>query len=223
MNVAARKAVGGFALLASALVSLFDPAGTFRFWQAWVYLGVSLASSVTILAYLQRADPKLLERRLRGPAAEKEASQKLIQLAAVIVFAGTIVLSSLDHRFSWSHVPLFATIAGYALVAICFLITFLVLRENTFAAVNIEVEADQNVVSTGPYAIVRHPYYSGLLVWVFATPLALGSWWGLLMIGPMTVVLACRIRYEERFLTEHLRGYAAYCQSVRYRLLPLVW
>jgi protein-S-isoprenylcysteine O-methyltransferase Ste14 len=174
--------------------------------NGWVYLVVSLASSAMILAYLQRADPKLLERRLRGPAAEKETSQKLIQLAAVIVFAGSIVLSSLDQRFSWSHVPLFATIAGYALVAVCFLIIFLALRENTFAAVNIEVEAGQKVVSTGPYAIVRHPYYSGLLVWVFATPLALGSWWGLLMLVPMALVIAWRIRYEERFLTEHLRG-----------------
>jgi len=223
MNVAARKAMAGFALIACSLILLFAPAWTFRFWQAWVYLAVSLAASATILAYLQRADPKLLERRLRGPAAEKEASQNLLQVAAVIVFAGTIILSSVDHHFAWSHVPLFATLAGYALVATCYLIIFLALRENTFAAVNIGIEADQEVISTRPYAIVRHPYYSGLLVWIFATPLALGSWWGLLMLVPMGFVIAWRIRYEERFLTEHLRGYADYCQDVRYRLLPLVW
>jgi protein-S-isoprenylcysteine O-methyltransferase Ste14 len=204
-------------------VPLFVPARTFGFWQAWGYLAFALAASATILAYLRRADPKLLERRLRGPAAEKETSQKLIQLAAAMVFAGTIVLSLLDRRFSWSNVPLVVTIAGFALVAICFLIIFLALRENTFAAVNVTVEDGQNVISTGPYAIVRHPYYSGLLVWVLATPLALGSWWGLVMLVPMAFVIALRIAHEERFLRKHLRGYARYCQSVRYRLLPLVW
>jgi protein-S-isoprenylcysteine O-methyltransferase Ste14 len=196
------------------------PTWTFGFWQAWVYLAISLAAGATILAYLQYADPKLLERRLRGLAAETETSQKVIQLAAVVVLAGTLILSSLDHRFLWSHVPLFATIAGDALLAVSFLIILLALRENTFAAANIAVEAGQQVISTGPYAIVRHPYYSGLLLWFFATPLALGSWWGMLMLVPMALVIAWRIRYEERFLTEHLRGYAEYCQSVRYRLLP---
>jgi protein-S-isoprenylcysteine O-methyltransferase Ste14 len=193
------------------------------FWQAWVYLVVSLAAGATIFTYLQLADPKLLKRRLRGPVPEKETSQNLLQLAAVSVFAGTIVLSSLDHRFSWSHVPVFATIAGDALVAVSFLIIFLALRENTFAAVNIAVEAGQQVISTGPYAIVRHPYYCGLLVWFLATPLALGSWWSLLMLVPMALVIAWRIGYEERFLTEHLRGYGDYRQSVRFRLLPLIW
>jgi protein-S-isoprenylcysteine O-methyltransferase Ste14 len=223
MNVTARKALGASAFIASLLILLFAPAGTLSFWQAWLYFAFSVAANAALVAYLQRADPKLLERRLRGPTAEKAPSQKLLQLAAVIVFTGTIALSSLDRRFAWSHVPLFATIAGYALLALAFLVIFLVLRENTFAAANISVEAGQKVISTGPYAIVRHPYYSGLLLWMIATPLALGSWWGLLMLVPMALVIAWRIRYEERFLTERLRGYTEYCQSVRYRLLPLVW
>jgi protein-S-isoprenylcysteine O-methyltransferase Ste14 len=171
MSAEARKAIGGFAFIAFFLVALFVPSWTFRFRQGWVYLAVSLASGAAIVAHLQRTDPRLLERRLRGPAAEKEASQNLIQLAAVIVFAGTIVLSSLDHRFGWSHVPLFVTIAGCALIAIC---------------------------------------RAGIVV-------------RLLMLVPMALILAWRIRYEELFLTEHLRGYADYCQSVRYRVLPLVW
>jgi protein-S-isoprenylcysteine O-methyltransferase Ste14 len=223
MNVAARKALGASAFIACLLILLFAPAGTLSFWQAWVYLAISVAANAALVAYLQRADPKLLERRLRGPTAEKATSQKLIQLAAVIVFTGTIALSSLDRRFAWSHVPLFATIAGYALVALSFVVIFLALRENTFAAVNIDVEAGQKVISTGPYAVVRHPYYSGLLLWMIATPLALGSWWGLLMLVPMALVIAWRIRYEEHFLTERLRGYGEYCHSVRCRLVPLVW
>jgi protein-S-isoprenylcysteine O-methyltransferase Ste14 len=193
------------------------------FWQAWMYFAVSLVSGVAIAAYLKRVDPKLLERRLRGPGAEKETSQKVMQLAAAMAFFGTIVLCLLDHRFSWSHVPVVATIAGCALLVFGYLIIFLSLRENTFAAVNVAVESGQKVISTGPYAVVRHPYYVGLLVWILATPLALGSWWGLLMLAPMVLVIASRIRYEERFLNEHLRGYPAYCESLRYRIVPLIW
>jgi protein-S-isoprenylcysteine O-methyltransferase Ste14 len=193
------------------------------FWQVWAYLAISLVSAAAIVAYLKRVDPKLLERRLRGPGAEKETSQKLTQLAAAMAFLGAIVLSLLDHYFSWSHVPAVVTIAGWALLVVGYLVIFLSLRENTFAAVNVAVESGQKVISTGPYAIVRHPYYVGLLVWILATPLALGSWWGLLMLAPMVLVIASRIRYEERFLNQHLRGYAAYCQSLRYRLVPLIW
>jgi len=223
VKAAARNVTLGIASIAWAAIVIFAPAGTFRFWQAWTYLAVFLILNVSLLAYLQRADPKLLERRLRSPAAEKETSQKLTQFAAIALFTATFVLPSVDRRFSWSQVPLSVTIVAYALLALGFLIIFLALRENSFAAVNIAVEPDQTVVTTGPYARVRHPYYSGLLVCIFATPLALGSWWGLLTFVPMTVLLALRIGYEERFLNENLRGYAAYCRSVRYRLLPLAW
>jgi protein-S-isoprenylcysteine O-methyltransferase Ste14 len=223
MNAAVRNVIGGLASLACTLIVFFAPAGTFRFWQGWTYLAVFLIANASLFGYLRRADPKLLERRMRNPASEKATSQKLTQLAAVLLFVGTFVLPSADRRFSWSHVPLSVTLTAYVILALGFLIVFLALRENTFAAVNIVVEAGQTVVTTGPYARVRHPYYSGLLVCIFATPLALGSWWGLLTFVPMALLLALRIRYEERFLGEHLRGYAAYCRSVRYRLLPLVW
>jgi protein-S-isoprenylcysteine O-methyltransferase Ste14 len=140
-----------------------------------------------------------------------------------MVFAGTIALAALDHRFSWSHVPAAATIAGFGLLCGCYLVIFLALRANTFAAVNIDVEPGQQIISTGPYAVVRHPYYAGLMLWILATPLALGCWWGLLLLVPMALILALRIRYEERFLTQNLSGYAEYCQRVRYRLVPSAW
>jgi protein-S-isoprenylcysteine O-methyltransferase Ste14 len=140
-----------------------------------------------------------------------------------MVFAATIIVASLDHRFSWSHVPVFTTIAGFGFLGVCYLVIFLTLRANTFAAVNINVEPGQHVVSTGPYAVVRHPYYAGLMLWVLATPLALGSWWGLYLLIPMALVLASRIHFEERFLTHNLPGYAEYCQRVRYRLVPFAW
>ena len=225
MNDVARKTILGFTKLVIGLaLFLFAPAWTLDFWQAWVYSFVFIASAALITAYLWKKDPKLLERRVNaGPAAEKEKSQQLIQLLAALAFIGIIILPSLDHRFSWSDVSLPVAIAGLVLVALGFLIVFMVFKENSFAAATIDVAPEQKVISTGPYAIVRHPMYSGALVMLFGTPLALGSWWGLLMFIPMTVIIAWRLRNEERFLADNLSGYQEYCRKVRYRLVPLIW
>jgi protein-S-isoprenylcysteine O-methyltransferase Ste14 len=134
-----------------------------------------------------------------------------------------MILPSLDHRFSWSAVSLPVVVAGDVLTALGFLIVFLVFKENTFTAATIAVTRDQKVVSTGPYSVVRHPMYSGALVMLFGTPLALGSWWGLLMFIPMILTIAWRASDEERFLFKNLSGYKEYCQIVRYRLVPFVW
>jgi protein-S-isoprenylcysteine O-methyltransferase Ste14 len=221
----ATKTVRGFALLIVALgLVLFSPAWTLDYWQAWLYLFVFAASSALITAYLWKKDRKLLERRIdAGPAAEKEKSQQWIQLLASFVFLGAMVLPSLDHRFSWSAVPLPVVIVGNVLTALGFLIVFLVFKENTFTAATVVVAPGQKVVSTGPYAVVRHPMYSGALVMFLGTPLALGSWWGLIMFVPMIFTIAWRTRDEERFLFKNLRGYREYCQIVRYRLVPFVW
>jgi len=183
VNALARKTVLGFAELLGGLgLLLFAPAWTFDFWEAWVYLLVFAASTALITLYLWRQDPKLLERRVNaGPGAEKEPTQKRIQRLASLAFIGLFLLSSLDHRFSWSEVLLWGVIVGDLFVALGFLIVFLVFTENAFTAATIEVAPGQEVVSTGPYAIVRHPMYSGALVMLFGTPLALGSWWGLLI------------------------------------------
>jgi protein-S-isoprenylcysteine O-methyltransferase Ste14 len=225
VNDLARKTALGFAQLITALgLLLLAPAWTLDYWQAWVYLSVFVASSALITAYLWNKDRKLLERRLNaGPGAESERSQKRIQLLASLVFIGTMILPSLDHRFSWSAVPLPITITGDVLVALGFLIVFLVFKTNTFTAATIAVTVDQKVVSTGPYTVVRHPMYSGALVMLFGTPLALGSWWGLAMFIPMVVTIAWRARDEERFLRRNLCGYEDYCRTVRYRLVPFVW
>jgi len=219
------KTVLGFTQLISVLgILLLVPAWTLDYWQAWVYWFVFAASSALITAYLWKRDPKLLERRIdAGPGAETEKTQKLIQLLAFLAFIGAMILPSLDHRYSWSAVPLPVVLAGDVVVALGFLIVFLVFKENTFAAATIAVSSDQKVVSTGPYAIVRHPMYSGALVMLLGTPLALGSWWGLLMFIPMTLIIAWRARDEERFLDKKLCGYEEYCRRVRYRLAPLVW
>jgi protein-S-isoprenylcysteine O-methyltransferase Ste14 len=225
VNNLAKRTVLGFTQLITALgVLLLAPAWTFGYWQAWVYLFVFAASSALITAYLWRKDPKLLKRRLNaGPGAEKRRSQKWIQLLASVVFIGAMILPSLDHRFSWSAVPLPVVVMGDVLVALGFLIVFLVFKENTFTAATIEVVPDQTVISTGPYAVVRHPMYAGALVMLLGTPLALGSWWGLLMFIPMLFTIAWRARDEERLLLANLRGYIEYCRIVRYRLAPFVW
>ena len=225
MDNLARKTLLGFTQLVAVLgVLLFAPAWTLDYWQAWVYWFVFAASSALITTYLWKNDPKLLERRIHaGPGAENEKSQKLIQLLATFIFIGAMILPSLDHRFSWSAVPLPVVVAGDVLTALGFLIVFLVFKENTFTAATIAVTVDQKVVSTGPYAIVRHPMYSGALIMLFGTSLALGSWWGLLMFIPMIFTIAWRARDEERFLVENLQGYKEYCRIVRYRLLPFAW
>jgi len=221
----ANKTILGFMQLVTVLaILLLAPAGTFGYRQAWVYLFVFAVSSALITGYLWKNDPKLLERRLKaGPGAEEDRSQKLIQLLASFAFIGAMVLPSLDHRFSWSSVPLPVVVGGDVLVALGFLIIFLVFKENTFTAATIEVAPDQRVISTGPYAIVRHPMYSGALVMLLGTPLALGSWWGLLMFVPMMLTIAWRAIDEERLLLRDLRGYKEYCRIVRYRFMPFVW
>jgi len=225
MNNLAGKTILGFAQLIAGLgFILLATAWTLDFWQAWVYLFVFAASAALITAYLWKNDPKLLERRVNaGPGAEKEKSQKRIQVSASLVFIGVMILPSLDHRFSWSHVPLSVVIAGDVFVALGFLVIFIVFRENTFSAATIEVAPDQKLISTGPYAIVRHPMYSGALVMLLGTPLALGSWWGLLVFIPMIFVIVWRLLDEEKFLSKNLSGYKEYCEKVQYRLVPFIW
>ena len=224
-DVLARKTLVGFGELVIALgIALFAPAGTLAYWQGWVYLFVFVASSALITAYLWEKDPELLARRVNaGPTAERETSQRLIQLVAAMLFIAFLVTPSLDHRFAWSSVPVAMVIFGEVLVAVGFFAVFLVFRENSFTAATIEVAADQRVIATGPYAVMRHPMYAGALVLLLGTPLALGSWWGLLLFVPITLVIVWRLRDEERFLSHNLPGYPEYRERVRYRLIPLVW
>ena len=169
-------------------------------------------------------DPDLLERRMKaGPGAEKQTSQKIIQATAMLAFVAAIVLPAIDHHFAWSAVPGYVAIGGDILVALAFLVIFFVFKENTFTSGVIEVAAGQKVISTGPYALVRHPMYSGALIMFLGVPLALGSWWGLLTLIPMTVALIWRLLDEEKFLARNLPGYSEYQQQVKHRLVPLVW
>lgn len=205
-------------------VLLFGVAGTFDFWQAWVYLAIFSGAAALITLYLIRRDPALLQRRLKGgPTAETRPVEKVIMLATSVGFIALLVVPALDRRYGWSSVPLYAVVAGNALVAIGNYLIFLVYRENTFSSATIEVAADQRVISTGPYAIVRHPMYASGLLYLAGMPPALGSYWAFVPMVGMLPFLVWRLFDEERLLQEKLPGYRAYQKNVRYRLLPGIW
>jgi len=203
---------------------IFVPAGTIYYWQAWVYLSIFFGASALTTRYLIRNDPALLERRMSGgPTAEKRAVQKFIMLFTSAGFIALLVVPALDHRYHWSTVPLSGVVAGDALVATGLYFIFLVYRENTFTSATIEVAPDQTVISTGPYAVVRHPMYASGSLYVLGTPLALGSYWGLVPLAATLPFLIWRLFDEERFLGERLPGYTEYQQKVRHRLVPRIW
>lgn len=203
---------------------LFGSAGTLRFVEGWVFLGLFTAASLAITLHLARADPVLLQRRTQaGPIAEKERSQKVVQSFAGVSFLSTVVVPGLDRRLGWSHTPLPVVIVGDALVLLGFLVVFFVFRENTFTSSVIEVASGQRVIDSGPYASVRHPMYAGALVLVAGIPVALGSLVGLATLPPFVAIIVWRLLGEERFLMDHLPGYADYRRRVRWRLVPHVW
>jgi protein-S-isoprenylcysteine O-methyltransferase Ste14 len=199
-------------------------AGTLRYWEAWVYLAVfTIATAVTTFDLLAR-DPALLEGRMRaGPTAEQEPAQRVIMLFATLAFIALLVVPALDRRFGWSTMPTWLVLVGDVLVVIGFAIVGRVYRENTYTGATIRVEPGQTVVSTGPYAFVRHPMYTGALLYLLGTSPALGSYWGLVAFAVMLASILCRLHDEERVLSRSLPGYDDYRQRVRHRLVPGVW
>ena len=224
MNLSSKAWLALAVLVAVMGLLLFLPAGTVHYWQAWMYLSIFSGASVLTTLYLMREDPALLERRMSGgPTAEKRPVQKFIMLCTSIGFIALLLVPAFDHRFGWSAVPLGAVFAGELLVAIGFYLIYRVYRENTFTSATIEVTENQTVISTGPYAILRHPMYASASLYLLGTPLALGSWWGFVPIAAMLPFLIWRLLDEERFLARNLPGYAEYQRQIRHRLVPFVW
>lgn len=210
--------LGGGLLLAAVF---FGTAGTFRYWEAWLYLLVLLVPVTLALVYLMRRDPELLERRTRD--REPRAGQRRIIGAATFVLILAYVLPGLDHRFGWSEVPVAVVLAADILSLAGYGLFLLVMRENSYASRTIAVDAGQKVVTSGPYRHLRHPMYLGAIVMYLAGPIALGSYWALLPALLLPVVLAARILDEERLLVEELPGYREYTAKTRYRLIPGLW
>src|SRR5712692_2244057 len=216
-----RSFVGLIFLLLVLALCLFLPAGSLAYWQAWVFLAVFGVCVTLITAYLFRFDPGLLSRRVEaGPVAEPEPIQKVIQSVAALFFILMFIVPGLDYRFHWSNVPLALVAISELMVVLGLFIVFLVFRENSYTGATVRVAAEQKVVTTGPYAVVRHPMYAGALLMCLFVPLALGSWVGVPFAVPLIIVIAVRLLDEEKLLKADLPGYEAYCQKVRYHMIP---
>jgi protein-S-isoprenylcysteine O-methyltransferase Ste14 len=203
---------------------LFLPAWSLRFWQAWIYWLVFAIATIATSVYFLKHDPKLVERRLAiGPTAEQEPTQKIIMTVTSIGFLLLLVVPGFDYRWPWSAIPPWLVLVANGCVALGFVICFVVLKQNRYAAATVRVEAGQPVVSTGVYAIVRHPMYAGALLMLCFTPLALGSYWALLIAILLLPVLVWRLLDEENLLSRELPGYTQYCRKTRCRLIPLLW
>jgi protein-S-isoprenylcysteine O-methyltransferase Ste14 len=225
-NVARRKLVVGsffrfFAALLFIGAVLFVPAGSLDYWEAYVYIAVLFIPLTFVVAYFLKFDPEFLVRRMK--MKEKEAAQKkVIRVSNLLFFIG-FILPGLDFRFGWSHVPAEIVYAANTAVFLGYAFIFLVFRENSYASRVIEVVKGQKVITTGPYHIIRHPMYLGTIIMFLATPLALGSYVGLIPFLPLPVLLGYRIKNEEEVLTRDLQGYKEYKEKTRYRLIPYVW
>jgi protein-S-isoprenylcysteine O-methyltransferase Ste14 len=203
---------------------LFLPAGTFNYWQAWVFIAVFTIATIVPSIYLARTDPAALQRRMHGgPFAEARGAQKFIITGAFLSLFAMVTFSAYDHRVGWSAVPTAVCLIGDVLVVVGLTIGMLVVVQNSYAAATVTVESGQKLTSSGLYKLVRHPMYAANVILMVGMPLALGSYWGLLFVIPSLVVLVFRILDEEKLLTDELGGYREYTQRVRYRLLPYVW
>lgn len=203
---------------------LFLSAGTLNYWQAWVFLVVFAISTWTPGIYLLRTNPVALQRRTAGgPTAETRMVQKIAMGGLWFSLAALIVVSALDRRFGWSQLPPGLCLVGDVLVAVGLIVWTLVVIQNSYAGSTIRVETGQTVVSTGLYGLVRHPMYTANVIVMAGIPLALGSYWGLVLLIPGVTVIMLRIRDEEKLLREELNGYREYTGNVRYRLVPYMW
>jgi protein-S-isoprenylcysteine O-methyltransferase Ste14 len=219
------KTISGFVMLLAIMgVLIFLPAWTANYLQAWIYLLTFAISTILITIYLFKNDPKLLKRRLNaGSTAEKEKSQKTIQAIANVFFCFIYIIAGFDHRFHWSSIPIYISILANIFVILGFFIVFLVFKENSYTSAIIEVDRNQKVISTGLYAIVRHPMYSGAILMLVFSSVALGSYWALLSVSALTFTIIARLLNEEKFLSKNLSGYDEYCEKVQYHLIPFIW
>jgi len=206
---------------------LFVPAGTLAWPGAWAFLAIMAVGGLTISFWLARHDPALLAERMAPPIQRgQKLWDKIFMSVILVLFCAWLVLMALDAgRFHWSTVAPLAQALGALVIVACLWIAVLAFRANTFAAAVVKIQKDraQSVVTTGPYAYVRHPMYAGALLFFVGVPLLLGSWYGLAFALLLVVALAIRAVKEELMLAAELAGYADYATRVRYRLIPGVW
>jgi len=222
----ARRGFRAFLWLGAFALLLFVPAGTVHWPGAWVFLAIMAVASFWGFAWLGRHDPALLKERMRPPFQREQLPQdKLLMGTFLPLWLGWYVLMGLDRRLGWSSVPVSLQILGAVLLCLGIRLSWQVLKENSYAALVVKVQKERGhkVVTTGPYAYVRHPMYSSVILIGAGVPLLLGSWWGLLAVPLFMLVLGVRATMEERMLKAELEGYEDYSERVRYRFVPLLW
>jgi protein-S-isoprenylcysteine O-methyltransferase Ste14 len=204
-------------------LALFLSAGTINYWQAWAYLGVGASSSVPLTLHIIK-DPILLENRTKaGPTAEQRPIQKIIVACSGVPAIAAFIVPGLDYRFGWSSAPSWLSIIGNILIVVAMWMVYRVFKENSHGSATVEITQDQEVISTGPYAIVRNPMYSSAALYFIGMSLALGSYWGLIPAILTILGLVWRLFDEEKFLAQNLPGYTDYCAKVPWHLIPGVF
>jgi protein-S-isoprenylcysteine O-methyltransferase Ste14 len=205
---------------------LFGAAGDWNWTQAWVYLAESAASAIVLGWWLARRDPALLEARMSRFHPDQKPWDRVFLIGGMVAFVLWLVLIALDaRRFRWSSVPLAAQVLGALLIVLCMVLVWRVFAANSFAVpqVRMQQERGQQVITEGPYRIVRHPMYAAATLYFVGAPLLLGSWWGLLPIPLFMAAFGGRAVGEEHMLRQALPGYDDYARRVRFRLIPGVW
>lgn len=210
-------------LCGAAMVGLliFWPAGTLRFANGWLLMGILFVPMLVAGFVMLFQNPAFLEKRL--DAKEKQATQKGVLAFSGLMFIGGFVVAGLDYRFGWSGMPTWVTVVAVVLFLLAYGLYAEVMRENAYLSRTIRVEEGQKVVDTGLYGLVRHPMYMATLLLFLTIPLILGSWYALLVFAWYPVIIVVRLQDEEALLTKELPGYTAYQQKVKYRLLPFIW
>jgi len=211
--------------IAAVGIMIFPGAGSFRFWQAWLFLGLMAGFWIFFFQHFLKNDPALMERRMKND--ETEPHQRLFQKLFFLILVTGFTLSGLDFRFGWSQRTAPVSIAviaiGQLLAVSGYLFVYWVMKTNTFAGSTIEVEAGQSVIRSGPYGIVRHPMYTGMAMTAVGIPLALASYVALPIFALSIPLLMFRVIHEERTLQRDLPGYPEYCEQTRFRLIPWTW
>lgn len=200
---------------------LFLPAGSLEYWQAWLFISIFFIPVIFVASYLLKHDPELLERRPQFK--EKEVQEKwVIKIASLFFFLGFLI-PGFDYRYGWSSVPTWLIITSDVLIITGYLLVFFVFKENSYTSRIIEVEKGQKVITTGPYSVIRHPMYAGVILMYIFIPIALGSYWALIFFMPVIAVIIFRALDEEKVLSRGLKGYKEYCTKVKYRIIPGIW
>ena len=210
-------------LLGVVLVGLliFLPAGTFSFFNGWLFMGILFLPMFIAGIVMMFKNPELLKKRLN--AKEKQKEQSIVVKLSGLMFLVGFVVAGLDFRFNWFALPFGVSIGAAVVFIIAYVLYAEVLRENTYLSRTIEVQENQKVIDTGLYGIVRHPMYSVTLLLFLSMPIVLGSIFSFLIFLAYPVIIAKRIKNEEKFLEKELNGYSEYKQKVKYRLIPFIW